>query len=337
MQSINVGKNEDGQRLDRILTRFLPKAGKGFLYSMLRKKNITVNGKKAEGSLRLNEGDEIKLFLSDETIASFREENDKAEVKDAAKAKEIRQSHNAGRNNGFDFSGNIVYEDKDILLVNKPVGLLSQKAEKDDVSLNEYLIEYLTGKGVVTRESLRTFSPSVCNRLDRNTSGIVAAGVSLEGSRFLSAAFRDRVIHKYYLCIVKGIISKQSELKGYLKKDEEFNTVEICAEKKDDSYTEIRTVYRPVRSVGNNTLLEVELITGKTHQIRAHLASIGHPIAGDSKYGDRNYNIYAGREFNVRHQLLVAYRVVFPKTLKFPVISGKEFKIAIPEDFFIMP
>ena len=166
MKSITVNKNEAGQRLDKLLGKYLNLAGKGFLYKMMRKKNIVLNGKKCDGSEKLAEGDEIKLFLADETIEKF------SEVK-IQKVKKTKL--------------HIIYEDEHVLLINKPSGMLSQKAKEQDESLVEYLIDYLLDSGKLTKEDLRSFRPSVCNRLDRNTSGLVAAGCSLAGLQKLSA------------------------------------------------------------------------------------------------------------------------------------------------------
>ena len=199
MKSITVNKNEAGQRLDKLLGKYLNLAGKGFLYKMMRKKNIVLNGKKCDGSEKLAEGDEIKLFLADETIEKF------SEVK-IQKVKKTKL--------------HIIYEDEHVLLINKPSGMLSQKAKEQDESLVEYLIDYLLDSGKLTKEDLRSFRPSVCNRLDRNTSGLVAAGCSLAGLQKLSAMFKDRSLHKYYLCVVSGSVKEKKRIEGFLKKDE---------------------------------------------------------------------------------------------------------------------
>lgn len=333
MQSIVAGKNEDGQRLDRILNRLLPKAGQGFIYKMLRKKNIVLNGKKAEGSERVAAGDEIKLFLSDATVASFSEGRESLSSASAASG---ASTVSGCRNTGLE----IVYEDEDVLLVNKPVGMLSQKAEASDVSLNELAIEYLIKKGELTAEQLKTFKPGVCNRLDRNTSGIVAIGKSLQGLRVLSGLFRSRAIDKYYICIVKGIVREASRIEGYLIKDASANKVTVSKQRPagatGEEAVEIITEFRPLKSLSGCTLLEVKLITGKTHQIRAHLSSIGHPIAGDMKYGQSEFNHAMKVNYGVRAQLLTAYRLRFPeRCIGLEQLSGKEFTIEKPESFFI--
>lgn len=321
MQQIIIGDNEAGQRLDRIIEKYLNKAGKPFIYKMLRKKNIVLNGKRAEGNERTQKGDVIKLFLADDTIASFRSEN-------AAAGHELNK-----------VKLSIVYEDDNVILVNKPVGMLSQKAEAGDASMNEYIIEYLLEKGELNREALKTFRPSVCNRLDRNTGGILLAGKSLSGLKMLSELLRDRELDKYYLAIVKGEIKTKKRIDAYLCKDTSENIVKISERALNDGYKRIETEYRPIAYKDGCTLLEVKLITGKTHQIRAHLASIGHPIAGDVKYGDEGLNRRVRDKYGVRSQLLFAYRVRFPlfKYDEFAGLSGKEFCAEPPAEFFILP
>ena len=196
---------------------------------------------KATGNEKLLKGDTIKLFLSDETFDKF------AGSSQAARAYcEL----------------DIVYEDPDIIIINKPAGMLSQPADDGEPSLVEYLTGYLLKKGDLTEEQLKTFRPSVCNRLDRNTSGMVCAGKSLAGLQFLSRIFHDRILHKYYLCLTKGKIEKPDHIRGYLHKDKKTNKVIVSRQEFKDSLP-IETKYRPLGSNGKITLLEVELITGQ--------------------------------------------------------------------------
>ena len=283
MKEFIIEENEAGQRFDKYLAKLLKEAPKSFFYKMLRKKNITLNGKKATGNEKLLKGDTIKLFLSDETFDKF------------AGSTQVARAY---------CELDIIYEDADIIIINKPAGMLSQPADDGEPSLVEYLIGYLLKKGELTEEQLKTFKPSVCNRLDRNTSGMVCAGKSLAGLQFLSRIFHDRTLHKYYLCLVKGKLDKPAHIKGYLHKDKKNNKVTVSKQEFPDSLP-IETAYRPIDSNGKMTLLEVELITGRTHQIRAHLGSIGHPLLGDAKYGDRDFN-RAYTKFGVRNQLLHA-------------------------------
>jgi len=290
MRVLKVEKNEAGQRLDKLLMKQLNKAPKSFIYKMLRKKNITLNGKKAEGSEITKINDEIKLFLSDETIEKFSEIGSTTVVEQ-------------------DFS--IVYEDSNILVVNKPAGLLSQKSVPEDVSLVEQVISYMLTSGQITKEQLQTFKPSICNRLDRNTSGLVVTGKSLLGLQTMSQLFRDRSLQKYYLCIVNGKIERSQHITGYLRKDEKTNQVTVSRSALEDSEP-IQTEYEPIHYNEEYSLLKVKLITGKTHQIRAHLNSIGHPIIGDGKYGNEKINQWFRKEFGLKHQLLHSYQIIFP-------------------------
>ncbi len=315
MQTIEVNKNEAGQRLDKMLGKYLNLAPKGFLYKMMRKKNITLNGQKCDGSEKLEEGDQIRLFLADETVEKF------SQIKVQQVAKK---------------SLDIIYEDEHVLLVNKPAGMLSQKAKDTDESLVEYVIDYLLSSGQLTKEDLRSFRPSVCNRLDRNTSGLVAAGKSLAGLQLLSAVLQDRSLHKYYLCVVRGKVKGQNQIQGTLVKDERTNrvTVQLCTEGKDAKGDAIFTEYEPLDYQGGYTLLRVKLITGKTHQIRAHLAAIGHPIAGDYKYGDPGTNAEVKRKYGIGSQMLHSFQMKFPGMPEpLGALSQKCFMAPVPEGF----
>ncbi len=310
MKELCIRPNEAGQRLDKFLGKYMNQAPKSFLYKMLRKKNITLNGKKASGNEILSQGDSVKLFLADETISKF------------SGFQEVIPDGPAHKNGGAELD--ILYEDEHTIFINKPVGMLSQKADPGDVSLVEHLISYLLETGEITEQELRTFRPSVCNRLDRNTSGIVAAGKTLPALQELSAMFRERSLKKYYLCLVKGEAVKQCRICGYLTKDDRTNTVSIREEKARDASL-IETEYRPVSHGNGVTLLEVHLITGKTHQIRAHLAADGHPIAGDYKYGDRSFNNELKKHYGLSSQLLHAARLCVPQCDgALSGISGKE-------------
>lgn len=313
MKQFYVQQNEAGQRLDKLLAKLLNKAPKSFIYKMLRKKNITLNGAKADGSEKLSVQDEIKLFLSDETIALFSEEVQTTQVE-----------HNL----------DIIYEDQHILILNKPLGILSQKAEKDDISMVEHIISYLMSTNQLTKEQLISFKPAVCNRLDRNTGGILIAGKSLFGLQEMARLLKDRSLGKYYLCIVKGRIESKERIEGYLSKDEKRNQVNI-SKTASEGLDYICTEYEPIAYAEHKyTLLRVKLITGKSHQIRAHLASIGHPIIGDYKYGDQKTNHYFKTNYELSSQLLHSYEMVFPEiTGDLSYLSGKSFIAKLPEQF----
>lgn len=314
MKQFVIEENEAGQRFDKYLAKLLKEAPKSFFYKMLRKKNIILNGKKATGNERLSRGDEVTLFLSEDTFQKFA--GDRPIAKALCKL-------------------DILYEDEDILLINKPAGMLSQPSDSGEPSLVEYVTGYLLEKGEITRESLKTFHPSVCNRLDRNTSGIIAAGKSLAGLQELSALFHDRTIHKDYLCLVQGVIKNENYIKGYLHKDEKCNKVVVYDSEMENSLP-IETYYTPWGDNRRITLLKVRLITGRTHQIRAHLAGIGHPLAGDGKYGKEAFNKGLRQEYSLRHQLLHAYRLEFPEKMegKLKRLSGRSFFAQVPEQFF---
>ena len=192
-------------------------------------------------------------------------------------------------------------------------------------------------RGTIKEEDLKTFRPSVCNRLDRNTSGLVVAGKTLPGLQIMAAVFKDRSIHKYYQCVVKGVIKEKQLITGFITKDEKTNQVKIWREEQPDS-APIMTEYEPLATVFRDgfscTLLKVTLITGRTHQIRAHLASIGHPIVGDPKYGDKLINQTAQKKYRIRSQMLHSWQVVFPQ-LPEPLayLSGKSFLAPLPAEF----
>ncbi len=355
MQEITIGGNEAGQRLDKFLAKYMNLAPKSFFYKMMRKKNITLNGKKCEGAEKLTEGDVVKLFLSDETIAGF------TEVK-VQKIQKVQKK-----------KLDVLYEDDHIVLINKPSGMLSQKAKEGDVSLNEHLIDYLLENGSITEASLRSFRPSICNRLDRNTSGIVACGKSLAGLQMLSEVFRDRSIHKYYQCIVVGEMKEPKTIDGWLVKDAATNTVRILTKAEAERYEkqmgssvnrgtaaagrtgkagskngssghakpaadgefekplQIQTKYEPLTTNGRYTLVKVTLLTGRSHQIRAHLASIGHSLVGDPKYG---VHAPIEQKYHIHSQLLHSYRLEFPQFEgAFAHLSGKVVEAPLPKEF----
>lgn len=382
MQSITIGNNQAGQRLDKFLRKLLPEAGTGFLYKMLRKKNITLNGRKAEGSELLSPGDKVCFYFSDETFDKFagkkvRDEKAKTTAKSATtewpETTDLRKYSRAYQ----ELKGvKVIYEDEHVLILDKPSGILTQKAAAGDISLNEWMIGYLLEREPGFAVELDTFRPSVCNRLDRNTSGLVLCGKSLAGLQFLSRCIRERNIRKFYLTICVGQLKEPALVKGYLKKDLIRNRVSVnitptesdslnpssaepsvrtsCriedglhvvhkdkrpAVRSDvlsvDSGEYIETAYRPICVGDKYTLLEVELITGKPHQIRAHLTGLGHPLIGDFKYGNTKVNRSLQKTYGLEHQLLHAFRVEFPETedpagLK---LSGKIISAPCPKQF----
>jgi len=304
MREITIGKNESGQRFDKFLQKYLKEASKSFIYKMLRKKNIKLNNGKAEGKEMLSEGDKVTIYFSEETLQKFCGEkmNEKYPVMDL----------------------DILYEDEEVVFINKPAGLLSQKAKIEDTSLVEYFLGYLQSSG--EWQGNEAFTPGICNRLDRNTSGIVIAGKTLKGLQKMSELLKKRTLDKYYLTIVEGVMKEPAVIKGYLTKDEKQNKVQIY-DKEAPGRSYIETGYEPLTDNGTYTLLRVKLITGKTHQIRSHLGSIGHPLIGDKKYGGRPYPGLTG-------YLLHAEEICMPELDEpFEKISKRKFKAPLPNVF----
>lgn len=312
MRQLTVAKHEAGQRLDKLLAKYLDLAPKSFLYKMLRKKNITLNGKKAAGSEKVQEGDEIRLFLSEETIGGFMGRRETAHTQEKL---------------------DILYENRHVMFVNKPRGMLSQRAKKEDVSMVEHVLSHLLRSGEVTEEMLLTFRPSVCSRLDRNTSGVLAAGKTLYGLQAMAGLLRERRVRKLYLCIVSGVVHGAGECRGWLCKDELHNRVQI-SDRECEGAKFVHTRYRPLADNGEDTLLEAELLTGRAHQIRAQLALEGHPLFGDEKYGKKETNRVLERTFGLRGQLLHAYCLEFPELAgELSDLSGRRILAPVPEVF----
>lgn len=344
MKQIEVKKADAGQRLDKYLKRVFPEMGSSFLYKMLRKKNITLNTKKASGSESVKEGDLIQCFFSEETFFKF---SGKRHTETGAQVHELSGKSNTEYEKAYhDLKGiTVVYEDEHILLLNKPAGVLSQKAKKDDLSLNEWMLGYLLADDKIKPTDLTHFKPSVCNRLDRNTSGIVICGKTLAATRMISQLLKDRTLHKYYRTYVHGRLEGKETLTAWHKKDTSDNHADICfqiTEQEKNTYDEIITTYHAMETGKEYSYLEIELVTGKTHQIRAHLSAYGHPIVGDKKYRELSHK-KTGQMLNVaaikgypQFQLLHAYRLVFPvMTGEWEYLSKKEFICKEPKTFLL--
>lgn len=318
MRQYNVKKAESGQTAIKYLQRLLINAPSGLIYKQIRNKNIKLNDKKISGNEKINENDIFTIYFSDETLDKFTK-NDLFDVSEYVNAyKKYKKP-------------DLIYEDEHILFINKPVNMLSQKAKPNDVSANEWILGYLIENKKIDVNSLSSFKPSVCNRLDRNTGGLLSFGKTLYGTNILNNLFRDRSAHKYYRTVVYGEVSEAGEITGYLSKNSNTNKVYINNIASDDS-DYIKTIYRPIRYSENKNIteLEVELVTGKSHQIRASLASINHPILGDYKYSNKfKSNIVKGPD----HQLLYAVRFEFPDIEDYSEISRKTISINVSDIF----
>ena len=306
-----VTEDMEEERIDKLLSSLMDSFSRSYIQKLLTDGNLLINDKTiGKASYKVKAEDEVKLFVPPAEQLNIEPE---------------------------DIPLDVLYEDEDILLLNKPAGVLTQKAKPEDLSLNEWLIGHLLATDAITEADLATFHPSVCNRLDRNTSGIVLCGKTLSGSQALSRIIKDRTVKKYYQTICKGKIVQESTLEGYLYKEESTNTVKVYADPSEApaeaSY--IRTIYMPNAVAGDFTLLTVELVTGKTHQIRAHLAGTGHPLLGDTKYGDNKLNRRMQSEYSLHHQLLHAGRICFPKETEGPLakVSGQTFTAPLPHKF----
>lgn len=278
------------------------------MYKYIRMKRIKVNGKRGEISQKLVQGDIVDMYINDEFFAPAQ---DKYDFLSASKKLDI------------------VYEDENILLLDKKVGLLSHP---DETEYNDTLItrikRYLYEKGEFNPKDENSFTPSLVNRIDRNTGGIVIAAKNSESLRILNQKLKDREMEKYYLCVIHGSLTRKSGiLEGWLIKDEKKNKVAVYAQKRNGA-KEIRTKYSVIAENKNLSLVEVELLTGRTHQIRAHFASIGHPLLGDGKYGTNELNKAHG---GYKKQFLYSYRLKFTFSTDagcLDYLNGKSFEVS---------
>ncbi len=290
MKSFVITKNDAGQRLDKFISKAAPSVPQSLMYKAIRLKDIKVNRKRAEISTRLNEGDVVDIYLKDEFFVKRAQHYDFLDASDNL---------------------NIVYEDENILLADKPQGILAHpdKNEYGDTLLSR-IQKYLYKKGEFEPENENSFKPSLANRIDRNTGGIVIAAKNAEALRILCEKIKYREIDKRYLAVVHGKPQKPSAtLTGYLEKNEDKNKVYLQNKKTDNNLT-ITTKYTTLCSKNGLSLLEVELITGRTHQIRAHMASIGHPLLGDGKYG----KLKEDKKLGFNKQALYSYKLTFKFT-----------------------
>lgn len=301
MKKVTAGKNDAGQRLDKFLLKFLNSMPKNLLYKAFRKKRIKVNGKKADGNYILNENDVLELYINDE----FFEKKETAELVSDAEV-------------------DVIYEDENILIADKPKGVLMHGSKSDGNTLLSKLLSYLYNKGEYEPEKEQSFSPAFANRIDKNTRGLVVAAKNAKSLRELNEKIRNGEVRKFYLCVLSKEPEKKSGvIETYLKKNEAENKVYVC-NKQEVGAKYAKTIYNVLKKDKKGVLCEVELLTGRTHQIRVHMAHIGCPIAGDVKYG-------ALKDGKKSYQDLTSYKLLFDfdksENGELSYLAGKKFTI----------
>ncbi len=315
MREILIKKNDAGQRLDKFLTKAVKGLPMSMMYKLIRTKKIKVNRKRAEQKYILAEGDTVQLFIREEFF-------DIPEKDNGALARITPKL-------------DILYEDENIILLNKRPGVLvHEDTEATENTLALHMKAYLYQKGEYDPENEQSFAPALCNRIDRNTGGIVIGAKNAEALRVMNEKIKEGQTRKFYLCLVNGVPpKKQDKLYAYLRKNSKDNTVEV-REEYFNGAKEIITGYRLIDTKENVSLLEVELFTGRTHQIRAQMAAIGNPLVGDGKYGINR----EARKEGYKYQALYSYKLSFLKTDKESILSyleGKSFKIDKEDIWFV--
>ena len=310
MISFIIKKEEEGQTLEKFVKKVLSEAPLSFIYKLFRKKDVKVNGHWQDKKYIISSGEEVSIYITDSQLEEFKRQIESKQVED--------------------ISNCIIYEDENVLLINKPRGVLVQKNSEDSNALDEMVISYLVNKGEYDSNKNLGYKPAPAHRLDRNTAGIVVFGKNIATLRYLADALNDKsVISKRYLALVKGEIDKDGEINAPLLKNSKSQRVSVSKEGKPSI-----TKYKVVETFKGYTLLEVELLTGRTHQIRVHMAYINHPVVGDSKYGDYELNKLLESKYNFKNQFLEAYQLDFHKLnnpLKY--LSGRSFKISLNDEF----
>ena len=315
MKALKIGKNDAGQRLDKFLGKAVKGLPQSLMYKFIRTKKIKVNGKRTVQNYFLSEGDEIQLYIKDEFFGS--------PEADTSALTRIKPKLD------------IVYEDENIMLLNKRPGVLvHEDTDARDNTLIMHVKAYLINSGEYDPEAENSFAPALCNRIDRNTGGIVIAAKNAEALRVMNEKIRENKLQKYYLCLVHGKPpKKQDTMHAWLKKDSAANMVTV-RDRRFEGAKEIITAYRTLEERGSASLLEVELITGRTHQIRAHMAHIGHPLLGDGKYGVNREEKHRG----YKYQALYSYKLRFSETEGENLLSyleGRTFSIPKEQIWFL--
>ena len=286
MNTIKVSSKEQGQRIDKYIRKYLNDAPLGFIYKLFRKKDIKVNGKKVDINYVIKENDIIDIYIKEDLLKTFNSpkiiEKEKINL-------------------------DVIYEDENVLIINKDTNVLIHEGEENKRSntLNNMILNYLLSKGEYSPSSM--FTPSCVHRLDRNTSGLVIASKNLETSKILLEAFKTKVnLDKYYIALVKGKTKKEEIITKRLLKDEKKKIVIVS-----NKGLEAITKYKLLTTNEEYTLLKVKLLTGRTHQIRVHMSSIGHPLINDEKYGDYKVNKEFSEKYKYKYQFLHSYMLCF--------------------------
>ena len=307
MKEFVIGKNDAGQRLDRWLAKALPLLPAGLAQKYIRLKRVKVNGKGSKKDARLNAGDVLQLYINDEFFETPAPENAFLQL--------------------FKPRLDIVYEDEHLLLVNKRPGMVVHGDETEKVNtLINHIQAYLYQKKEWSPQDERSFAPALCNRIDRNTGGIVIAAKTAEALRVMNQKIRDRELTKLYLCVVSGKMDPpDGKLEGYIFKDEVKKQVYVRSRPEPGAKTAV-TLYRTLAVKNGLSLVECDLITGRTHQIRAQFAAAGHPLIGDGKYGSERRN----REYGRKYQALYSYKLTMDFTTdagELAYLNGKSWSV----------
>ena len=309
MQKFTIGLNEANQTLEKYVRKVLKEAPLSFVYRLFRKKDVKVDGHWQKEKYILQEGEEVTIYITDEQLDEFKKKTLDTNVSN--------------------ISSWIVYEDNNILLINKPRGVIVQKDEKDSIALDDMVISYLTNKGEYDPNKDLGYTPAPSHRLDRNTAGLILFGKNIATLRYLATIMQDKnIIEKRYLTLVVGHLEKDGEINLSLEKNSKNGRVFVS----EGGKTAL-TKYKVIKHIGNYTLVEVRLLTGRTHQIRVHFASIGYPVVGDTKYGNYEINHEIEDKYRFKNQFLIAYQLKFNKLdepLKY--LSNKSFKIDLPNE-----